>query len=191
MKVLVVDNYDSFTFNLVQALGELGAEVDVVLHDELSAAAALARPVDAFVLSPGPCTPNEAGICLDLVALHAGAQDRRPLLGVCLGHQTIGQAFGGAVIRAPHPVHGRAHTIEHDGAGIFAGQGELSVGRYHSLLVERASLPAELRLTAWTSDGLVMAFSHRTLPITGLQFHPESILTPRGPDLLRNWLATA
>lgn len=191
MKVLVVDNYDSFTFNLVQALGQLGAVVDVILHDELSAEAALARPVDAFVLSPGPCTPNEAGICLELVARHASARDPRPLLGVCLGHQTIGQAFGGAVVRAPHPVHGRAHTIQHDGAGVFVGQGELSVGRYHSLLVDRASLPAELQLTAWTDDGLVMAFAHRTLPITGLQFHPESILTPRGPELLRAWLATA
>ncbi len=188
MQVLVVDNYDSFTFNLVQLLGELGADVTVVLHDELDAEAALARPVDAFLLSPGPCTPNEAGICLDLVGKHAARRDPRPLLGVCLGHQTIGQAFGGRVVRAPHPVHGRAHEIRHEGAGLFAGQGALSVGRYHSLVVERSSLPEVLHVDAWTEDGLFMALSHVSLPIRGVQFHPESILTPHGPDLLRAWL---
>lgn len=189
MQVLVVDNYDSFTFNLVQLLGVLGAEVTVVLHDELDAEAALARPVDAFLLSPGPCTPNEAGICLDLVGLHAARKDPRPLLGVCLGHQAIGQAFGGRVVRAPTPVHGRAHEIRHEGAGLFAGQDPtLSVGRYHSLVVERASLPSELHVDAWTDDGLIMALSHESLPIRGVQFHPESILTPHGADLLRTWL---
>ena len=189
MQVLVVDNYDSFTFNLVQVLGELGARVTVVLHDELTAEAALARDVDAFLLSPGPCTPNEAGICLELVAKHAAAADPRPLLGVCLGHQAIGQAFGARVVRAPRPVHGRADVVQHRGEGLFAGQDpELTVGRYHSLVVARATLPPELRVDAWTADGLVMAFSHERLPIRGLQFHPESILTPKGPELLRTWL---
>jgi len=188
VQVLVVDNYDSFTFNLVQVLGGLGASVTVVLHDELTAEEALARPVDAFLLSPGPCTPNEAGICLELVTAHAARKDPRPLLGVCLGHQAIGQAFGGSVVRAPHPVHGRAHAIQHEGKGLFEGQGPLTVGRYHSLVVERTTLPAELHVDAWTDDGLVMAFSHTSLPITGVQFHPESILTPHGPELLRAWM---
>lgn len=189
MQVLVIDNYDSFTFNLVQMLGELGARCEVVLNDALSAAQALARKVDAFVLSPGPCTPNEAGICLDLIRMHTAHNDPRRMLGVCLGHQSLGAAFGANVIRAPYPVHGRSSRVQHAGTGLFEGFAPaVEVGRYHSLIVERASLPAELRVDAWTDDGLVMAMSHVQRPLTGVQFHPESILTPDGAALLGAWL---
>ena len=186
-RVLVIDNYDSFTYNLVQRLGELGARVEVVRNDALSVEQVLARKPQRIVISPGPCTPSEAGISLALVQ----ALGRRPipLLGVCLGHQSIGQAFGGKVVRARAPVHGKAELIVHDGKGLFKGApAPLSAGRYHSLVVEEASLPRVLHVTARTRDGIVMALQHRTLPLFGVQFHPESILTPDGQVLLRNFL---
>ncbi len=187
-RVLLVDNYDSFTYNLVQRLGELGARVDVVRNDAISVAEIIARKPDRIVISPGPCTPNEAGVSVPLVRALA---DKRsiPLLGVCLGHQSIGQAFGGKVVRAPEPIHGKAFAVEHDGRGLFAGAPRpLLAGRYHSLVVEAKSLPRELEITARTDDGIVMALRHKSLPIFGVQFHPESILTPDGQVLLKNFL---
>ena len=184
--ILLIDNYDSFTFNLFHFLGDLGAEVEVVRNDGLTPAEALARAPDAIVLSPGPCTPNEAGICLDLI--HAAAARRVPLLGVCLGHQAIGQAFGARVVRAPEPVHGKVWAIEHRGTDVFAGlPNPFRATRYHSLVVE--DLPPALRPTARTADGLLMGLAHRELPIWGVQFHPESIASEHGHDLLRNFLA--
>lgn len=194
-RVLLVDNYDSFTFNLVQRLGELGASVEVVRNDALSADEILARGPDRIVLSPGPCTPNEAGVCLELVAracgLGAFGRPRRPLpiLGVCLGHQSIGQAFGARVVRARAPVHGKAEEIVHDRSALFRGlPRSFHAGRYHSLVVEEKTLPRELRVCARTKDGIVMALRHTKLPVFGVQFHPESILTPEGQTLLRNFL---
>jgi anthranilate synthase/aminodeoxychorismate synthase-like glutamine amidotransferase len=183
--ILLIDNYDSFTFNLVHFLGELGAESVVRRNDALSVAEALALRPDAIVLSPGPCTPNEAGICLDLVK----AAGEVPVLGVCLGHQAIGQAFGGRVIRAPEPVHGKVSAIHHRGTDVFAGLPDgFSATRYHSLIVEEASLPDSLEATAWTEDGLIMGLRHRHLPIFGVQFHPESIATSHGHAILGNFL---
>ncbi|MBK7396895.1 MAG: aminodeoxychorismate/anthranilate synthase component II [Myxococcales bacterium] len=190
MGVLVVDNYDSFTFNLVQYLGELGAECEVVRNDARTVDEIAAHLPERILLSPGPCTPDDAGICLEVLARLAG---RVPILGVCLGHQSIGQAFGGKVVRAPRLMHGRTSPISHAGAGVFRGLPEPMIAtRYHSLIVERETLPAALEITAWTDDGLpeptIMGLRHRTLPIEGVQFHPESILTVDGKQLLRNWL---
>jgi len=196
-RVLVIDNYDSFTFNLVQYLGELGAETRVVKNDEITAEDALRSGSDGLLLSPGPCTPNEAGICLDVVAkLQAAAKNGAraptiPLLGVCLGHQTIGQAFGGRVVSAERLMHGKTSPIEHDGRGVFAGiPSPFEATRYHSLIVERSSLPSTLEVSAWTREGEIMGLRHRTLAIEGVQFHPESILTKEGKKLVANWLAS-
>ena len=187
--ILLIDNYDSFTFNLVHFLGDLGARCEVWRNDKLTVEQAMARTPEAIVLSPGPCTPNEAGICLDLIAAAAG---KIPLLGVCLGHQAIGQAFGGKVVRGPVPMHGKQSRISHTGTDIFEGMpaGFLAT-RYHSLVVERDSLPAVLVPTAWTEDGLIMGMRHRALPVFGVQFHPESIVTEHGHQLLGNFLAIA
>jgi len=188
-RVLVVDNYDSFTWNLVHLIGPLVSRVDVVRNDATTAEAVLADRPDAVVLSPGPCTPNEAGICLDLVE-KAGAEI--PIFGVCLGLQTIGQAFGGSVIRAPSPIHGKVSEVRHRGQAVFRGiNGPLKATRYHSLVVERDSCPADLEVTAETRDGLVMGLSHRALPIHGVQFHPESILSEHGATIMRNFFDLA
>jgi anthranilate synthase/aminodeoxychorismate synthase-like glutamine amidotransferase len=185
--LLVVDNYDSFTYNLVQYLGELGATVRVVKNDEITPEAILREKPDGLLLSPGPCTPNEAGICL--AAIEA-VQGRIPILGVCLGHQAIGQAFGGRVVRAERLMHGRTSLIEHDGRSLFRGlPNPFEATRYHSLLVERGSLPGCLEVSAWTREGEIMALRHRSLSVEGVQFHPESILTLEGKRLLGNWLA--
>ena len=187
--ILLIDNYDSFTFNLVHYLGELGAEVDVRRNDKVTSAAVIAADPDAIVLSPGPCTPKEAGICLDLIAQAASTI---PILGVCLGHQAIGDAFGGKVVRAPVPVHGKLSEIRHEGGGIFHGiNGPFQATRYHSLVVDRDSMPRELSVTADTDGGLVMGLAHRTLPTHGVQFHPESIASEHGHRMLQNFLDIA
>ncbi len=187
--LLLIDNYDSFTFNLYHFLGDVGARCDVVRNDKLTVAEALARQPEAIVLSPGPCTPNEAGICLDLIAAAAG---RIPILGVCLGHQAIGQAFGGKVVRAPLPMHGKVSTITHQATDILEGvPSPFSATRYHSLVVERDTLPETLVPTAETVDGIMMAMRHRSLPIFGVQFHPESIASEHGHRILANFLALA
>lgn len=185
--ILVIDNYDSFTFNLVQALGELGAEVEVYRNDAIDVAGVRARAPEAVVLSPGPCTPAEAGIS---VALVEGLSGKLPILGVCLGHQSIAHAFGGTVRRARTVMHGKTSILRHPGTGLFDGLPDpLVVGRYHSLVVDEPSLPAELEPTAFSlEDGEVMALRHRHHPTVGVQFHPESVLTPDGPRLLRNFL---
>jgi len=186
LSVLLVDNYDSFTYNLYQYLGELGAEVRVVRNDELSAEAALALSPERIVISPGPGTPDQAGITLDLIRRAAG---RIPVLGVCLGHQALGQAFGGEVRRAPKLMHGKTSQIHHDGRSVFARLPDpFTATRYHSLVVERDSVPESLEISAWTDDGIVMGLRHREYPLEGVQFHPESILTTVGKDLLRNFL---
>ncbi len=192
--ILLIDNYDSFTFNLVQFLGDLGARCEVWRNDALSAAEAMAKRPEAIVLSPGPCTPNEAGICLDLIA--AAASAAVPLLGVCLGHQAIGQAFGGQVVRAPVPMHGKVSAVHHRGSDLFAGLPDpVRMTRYHSLVVARAGLPEALEVTAWIEgggeDGMVMGLAHRTLPVWGVQFHPESIASEHGHALLGNFLRLA
>ncbi|MDE3175463.1 MAG: aminodeoxychorismate/anthranilate synthase component II [Pseudomonadota bacterium] len=188
MRVTLIDNYDSFTFNLVHYLGELGADVRVWRNDARSVEATLADEADAIVLSPGPCTPNEAGICLDLVR---AAAETTPILGVCLGHQTIGQVFGGHVIRAPLPMHGKVSTVTHNGKKLFRGvNGPFQATRYHSLVVERATAPDELEVTA-EADGLIMAMSHRRLNVHGVQFHPESIASEHGKTILANFLELA
>ncbi len=187
--ILVIDNYDSFTWNLVHYLAELGARVVVRRNDVLTAEEALAMGAEAIVLSPGPCTPNEAGICLGLLAQ---APDDLPMLGVCLGHQSMGQAFGGKVERAPQLMHGKTSPIHHDGKGLFKGLPDPFVAtRYHSLSVPRASMPDTLEVTAWTEDGEVMGLRHRTRPIFGVQFHPESIATEGGHQMLANFLDIA
>ena len=187
--IVLIDNYDSFTFNLFHYLGELGAKVVVHRNDKLATADVLAADPDAIVLSPGPCTPNEAGICLDLIEQ---AADTVPILGVCLGHQAIGQAFGGNVVRAPTPVHGKLSEIRHQGSGVFRGiNAPFQATRYHSLVVDRASLPDELTLTAETDDDLVMGLSHARLPVHGIQFHPESIASEYGHIILKNFLELA
>jgi anthranilate synthase component 2 len=184
--VLLIDNYDSFTFNLVHYLGELGAEVSVHRNDAISVGEVMAARPDAIVISPGPCTPNEAGICLELIEAAAG---KIPLLGVCLGHQSIGQVFGGKVVRAPVPVHGKLAEVRHNSRGLFRGiNGPFKATRYHSLVVDRAGFPGSLEVTAELADGLVMALQHRQLPVYGLQFHPESILSEHGHLMLRNFL---
>ena len=185
--LLLIDNYDSFTFNLVHCFGELGARVEVWRNDALDVQAAMALRPEAIVLSPGPCTPDQAGICLPLI--HAAAETGIPLLGVCLGHQAIGQAFGGKVVRCHEIVHGKAGTIHHTGKGVFRGlPSPFEATRYHSLVVDRASLPASLEITAELADGTVMGLAHRSLPIEGVQFHPESIASEHGHALLRNFL---
>ena len=186
MRVLIVDNYDSFTYNLVQYLGELGAEPEVVRNDRATVDELLARGHDCIVVSPGPCTPNEAGISLEAVRRFPAAGV--PTLGVCLGHQALAQAFGGRVVRH-EPVHGKTSPITHDGRTIFAGLPDpLTVGRYHSLVVEESSVPAALEVSA-RGGGVVMGLRHRELPAEGVQFHPESVLTDEGRALLRNFLA--
>jgi anthranilate synthase component 2 len=185
-RILVIDNYDSFTYNLVQYLGELHATVEVVRNDEIDLAGIAARQPDGIVLSPGPCTPKESGVSLEVAKEPPGGC---PILGVCLGHQAIGEAFGGCVRRNRFIVHGKASQVFHDGKGVFEGlPSPFAAGRYHSLVVERASLPAALEVSAWTSRGEVMGLRHRDRPIEGVQFHPESVLTEHGHDLLANWL---
>jgi anthranilate synthase component II len=185
VRVLLIDNYDSFTYNLYQYLGELGAETRVVRNDELTADEAVAA-AQRIVISPGPGTPDQAGISLEVLRRAAG---RVPVLGVCLGHQALGQAFGGRVVRAPRLMHGKTSEIHHDGRTVFAGLPRpFTATRYHSLVVERASVPECLKVTAWTDDGVVMGLRHRDHPLEGVQFHPESILTTAGKDLLRNFL---
>ena len=189
MRVTLIDNYDSFTFNLVHYIGELGADVRVWRNDEISVEEALDEEPDALVLSPGPCTPNEAGICLDLVRA-AGAT--KPILGVCLGHQAIGQVFGGRVVRAPVPMHGKISLISHNARGLFRGvNGPFHATRYHSLVIDRATAPEDLEITAEADDGLIMAVSHRDRPVHGVQFHPESIASEHGRTILKNFLDLA
>ncbi len=189
MPILMIDNYDSFTYNLVQYLGELGAEVVTVRNDAMDVDELLALAPAGVVVSPGPCTPDQAGVSLEAIHRFAG---RVPILGVCLGHQAIGQAFGGRVVRAARVMHGKADTVRHSGAGVFAGlpQG-FEVVRYHSLAVERSSLPDCLELTAWTDDGEIMGIRHRDLDIEGVQFHPESIASEHGHAMLRRFLERA
>ncbi len=184
VRVLVIDNYDSFTFNLVQYLGELGAETRVVKNDAIDVAQIARDRPDGVLVSPGPCTPNEAG-----VSLAAVANAEMPVLGVCLGHQSIGQAFGGKVVRAGRLMHGRTSPIHHDGRGVFAGlPSPFEATRYHSLLVERTSLPDCLEVSAWTAEGEIMGLRHKERAVEGVQFHPESILTTHGKELLANWV---
>ena len=188
--ILVVDNYDSFTWNLVHYLIELGAEVEVVRNDEVSAAEAMASRAEAFLISPGPGSPDDAGISLELVA--ACAEARRPLLGVCLGHQAIGQHFGGRVVRAGAPMHGKTCPVEHDGTGVFEGvPSPFNATRYHSLAVAAEGLPDSLKVNATAGDATVQGLRHREFPIHGVQFHPESIASEHGHDLLRNFLSLA
>jgi anthranilate synthase component II len=188
-RVLVIDNYDSFVYNLVQYLGELGVEPLVHRHDELTLDEIAALDPDAVLISPGPGRPEDAGLSNDVIRRFAGV---RPILGVCLGHQCIGQVYGGEVVRAPAVMHGKTSLIHHTGVGVFAGLPDpFEATRYHSLVVDRASVPADLEVTAWTDDGVVMGLRHRSLAVEGVQFHPESILTASGHDLLRNFLGAA
>jgi anthranilate synthase component 2 len=187
--IALIDNYDSFTFNLVHYLGGLGADVVVHRNDKIAVTDVIAAKPDAIVLSPGPCTPNEAGICLDLIER---ASPNIPMLGVCLGHQAIGQAFGGEVVRAPVPVHGKLSEMRHHGESVFRGiNGPFKATRYHSLVVERGTLPETLSVTAETDDGLIMGLSHKTRPVHGVQFHPESIASEHGHLMLKNFLELA
>src|ERR1700730_11004437 len=187
--IVLIDNYDSFTFNLVHYLGELGAEVVVHRNDKVSSAQVIGADPDSIVLSPGPCTPDDAGICIDLIAK---ASPTTPVFGVCLGHQAIGQVFGGKVVRAPVPVHGKLSEVSHRGEGVFRGiNGPFRATRYHSLVVDRATIPDDLAVTAETGDRLVMGLAHRSLPIHGVQFHPESIASEHGHLMLKNFLALA
>ncbi|MFC0283446.1 anthranilate synthase component II [Camelimonas abortus] len=188
-RVVLVDNYDSFTWNLVHLIGSLGPTVEVYRNDVVTPAEIGAMAPDAVVLSPGPCTPDEAGVCLDVVR-QLGPEI--PVFGVCLGLQTIGQAYGGKVVRAPLPMHGKVSVVRHCGEGIFAGiPGPFNATRYHSLVVERATCPAELRVTAETGDGQIMGLSHASHPVHGVQFHPESILSEHGATMMRNFLTLA
>jgi anthranilate synthase/aminodeoxychorismate synthase-like glutamine amidotransferase len=187
--ILLIDNYDSFVHNLARYFQRLGRETRVVRNTAIDAAGALDLRPNAIVLSPGPCTPSEAGCSLEVVRRLSG---KIPILGVCLGHQAIGAAFGAAVVRAPEPIHGRTSAIRHEGRGVFRGlPNPLTVGRYHSLVVDPSSLPPELEITARTDDGVVMALAHRNWPVVGVQFHPESILTQSGYELLANFLRLA
>lgn len=188
--LLLIDNYDSFTYNLVHYVGELGAEVVVKRNDEISVQDAMEMQPDMILLSPGPCDPDQAGICLELT--QAAAQTETPLLGVCLGHQVIGQAFGGNVVRCHEIVHGKMGKMHHSGASVFAGlPSPFAATRYHSLVVDRETLPDALQVTAWLEDGTIMGLAHKTLPIHGVQFHPESIASEQGHALLNNFLKTA
>jgi anthranilate synthase component II len=187
--ILVIDNYDSFTYNLVHYLNELGAETHVVRNDKITVGDALALKPQGVLLSPGPCTPNEAGVCLSLIE---AAPADLPILGVCLGHQAIGQAYGGAVIRAKALMHGKTSQIHHNGKGVFAGlKNPFTATRYHSLSVRQEDLPPDLEVTAWTEDGEIMGVQHRSRPVHGVQFHPESIATECGHELLANFLQIA
>jgi len=184
--LLVIDNYDSFTYNLVQYLGELGAEPVVRRNDQITVDEIAAEGYLGLVISPGPGEPKGAGITLDAIRKLGG---RLPILGVCLGHQAIGEAYGGRIVRAPRPIHGKASRVQHDGRGLFVGvPAELDVARYHSLVIDPATCPAELEVTARTSDGIIMGVRHRTLPVEGVQFHPESVLTSGGMTILANFL---
>ena len=184
--LLVIDNYDSFTYNLVQYLGELGAEMHIFRNDEITVDGVEELSPEKILISPGPGVPDGAGITLPIIERFAG---RIPILGVCLGHQAIGQHFGGNVVRGPEPVHGKPVTVKHDGKSLFVGiEGEFQAGRYHSLVVERKSLPDSLEISAESPDGLIMGLRHRELPVEGVQFHPESILTEHGKVMLANFL---
>jgi len=186
MKLLMIDNYDSFTYNIVQYFGELGADVEVVRNDEITLEEITARNPDRLVISPGPCSPKEAGISVAAIEHFAG---KLPILGVCLGHQAIGAAFGGTIIRAQQLMHGKTSVITTTKQGVFAGLPEqFTVNRYHSLSIERSTCPADLEITAWTDDGEIMGVRHKTLAIEGVQFHPESILTEHGHAMLKNFL---
>jgi anthranilate synthase component 2 len=188
-RVTLIDNYDSFTFNLAHYLGELGAEVAVWRNDERSVDETLAEKPDAIVLSPGPCTPKEAGVCIDLVR---AASETTPVLGVCLGHQAIGEAFGAKVVRAPLPMHGKLSRVAHNARGLFRGlNGPFQATRYHSLVIERSSAPEDLEISAESDDGLIMGVAHRERPAYGVQFHPESIASEHGHQILRNFLDLA
>ena len=185
--ILLLDNYDSFTYNLAQYLGELGCQVEVHRNDRISVEQIAQRKPERIVISPGPCTPQEAGICVELIQKLAG---KIPILGVCLGHQAIGAAFGGKIVRAPKLFHGKTSQIRHDGSGVFRGlPNPFTATRYHSLIVERKSLPAELQVTAETDDDIIMGMQHRKHPLMGVQFHPESVLTDSGKQLLKNFLS--
>lgn len=187
--ILLIDNYDSFTYNLFHYLGELGADVRVVRNDELTAYEALALKPQGIVLSPGPCTPNEAGICMDVIRLADGAM---PILGVCLGHQAIGQVYGGSVVRAPEPMHGKLSRIHHTGKSVFRGlNNDFNATRYHSLTIDPPSMPASLEVTATSEDGVIQGVMHKTHPVHGVQFHPESIASENGHALLNNFLTIA
>jgi len=187
--LLLIDNYDSFTYNLVHYLGELGADTEVRRNDALTVDEALALRPDGIVLSPGPCDPDKAGICMDLIQAAAG---RVPVFGVCLGHQAIGQVFGGRIVRAPVPMHGKISPVHHHGGGVLAGLPDnFEATRYHSLTIAPDSMPDSLEATAWTEDGVIMALRHKTLPIHGVQFHPESIASQFGHKILQNFLAIA
>ena len=184
--LLVIDNYDSFTYNLVQCFGQLGVEQRVFRNDQITVEQALALDPDRVMLSPGPCSPTEAGVSCDIIRAFAG---KKPLLGVCLGHQAIGQVYGGKVVRAPRLMHGKTSPVFHDGRDLFLGMpNPFAATRYHSLVVDRATLPACLQVNAWTDDGLIMGMRHRDLPVWGVQFHPESFVTERGVDILANFL---
>ena len=185
--ILLLDNYDSFTYNLAQYLGELGCQVEVHRNDRISVEQIAQRKPERIVISPGPCTPQEAGICVELIQKLAG---KIPILGVCLGHQAVGAAFGGKIIRAPKLFHGKTSQIRHDGSGVFRGlPNPFTATRYHSLIVERKSLPAVLQVTAETDDDIIMGMQHRHYPLIGVQFHPESVLTESGKQLLKNFLS--
>ena len=185
--ILLLDNYDSFTYNLAQYLGELGCRVEVHRNDKISVDDIMRRKPEKIVISPGPCTPQDAGICIELIQKLAG---KIPILGVCLGHQAMGSAFGGKIVRAPKLFHGKTSEIEHDGKGIFRKlSNPFTATRYHSLIVERKSLPRELTITAETHDGIIMGMRHKRYPLEGVQFHPESVLTVPGKELLQNFLA--
>jgi len=187
--ILLIDNYDSFTYNLFHYLGELGADVRVVRNDEISAAEALGMKPDGIVLSPGPCTPNEAGICLDVISRANGAM---PILGVCLGHQAIGQIYGGKVVRAPEPMHGKLSRVHHTGKSVFRGlNNDFLATRYHSLTIDPLSMPGSLEVTATSEDGVIQGVMHKTHPVHGVQFHPESIASENGHALLANFLQIA
>lgn len=184
--LLVIDNYDSFTYNLVQCFGQLGVEQQVFRNDQITVEQALALNPDRVMISPGPCSPNEAGVSCDIIRAFAG---KKPVLGVCLGHQAIGHVFGGKVVRAPNLMHGKTSPVFHDSRDLFLGlPNPFAATRYHSLVVERTSLPACLQVNAWTNDGLIMGMRHRELPIWGVQFHPESFVTEQGIDILANFL---
>jgi len=187
--ILLIDNYDSFTYNLFHYLGELGADVRVVRNDEISAAEALGLKPEGIVLSPGPCTPNEAGICMDIIRQAGGTM---PILGVCLGHQAIGQVYGGDIVRAPEPMHGKLSRVHHSGKSVFRGlNNDFLATRYHSLTIDPPSMPAVLEVTATSDDGVIQGVMHKTFPVHGVQFHPESIASENGHALLNNFLQIA
>ena len=186
--ILIIDNYDSFTFNLVQYLGELGADLKVIRNDKIKVEEALALKPEKLLISPGPCSPVEAGVSCDLIRAFAGLI---PVFGVCLGHQSIGMVFGGEVVRADRLMHGKTSPIHHDGSSVFKGLPDpFDATRYHSLIVKKSSLPDELRITAWTEEGEIMGLQHKELEVHGVQFHPESILTPHGKTIIKNWIKT-